>query len=307
MTFTERRGTHHAGSRDAGAGTGAVRVIPGAGPIGAEVTGIDLAAPIDADRFAVLESALHTHGVLCFRRQTWTDEAQMRFSRLWGPDLDIHPLHQYAKPDHPEIFVLSNIRDAAGRPIGAPDAAQYWHTDLSYTTHPSRVSILYGVEIPHDDDGKPLGETEFACSIRAYEALPETMKRRLSGLHAAHLAQKPKPGGNFMKPLDDATQARLREAVHPVVRTHPFTGAKCLYVSFAFTTRIVELPPDESDALLAELFAFQTRPEFMHVHRWAPGDVLMWDNCSTIHQGVGNYNPRRRLVYRTIVKGSAPF
>lgn len=277
--------------------------------VGAEVVGVDLSQPLDAARFKVIEDALQRYGVLWLRGQNWDDAQQKRFSHLWGEELDIHPFTQYGKPGHPEVFVLSNIRGEDGKSIGAEDAAQYWHTDLSYTRTPSRVSILYSVEIPRAADGSPLGDTEFASTRLAWEALPADMKQRLEGLKAAHLAQKPKVGSSgFMKKLDDKVQERLDEVVHPVVRTHPHTGQKCLYVNHGFTTRIIGMPEAESDALLNELYDHIVQPQFMHAHKWAPGDILMWDNCSTIHQGVGNYKwPQRRLIYRTIVKGSVPF
>ena len=288
----------------------AVRVRNTGGCTGAEVEGVDLSRPLDPADFRQIEAALHDRGVMCFRGQQLSDEQHIAFSRLWGDELDVHPLRQYAKPEHPEVFVLSNILDKRGNPVGAADAAQYWHTDLSYTTHPSRVSILRAIEIPHDDDGRPLGETEFASTAAAYEALPDALKARLGGLRAAHHAQKPTPSAisTFMRPVDQATQARLSEVVHPVVRTHPHTGRKCLYVNWGFTTHIVGEPREESDRLLGHLFELMTERRFVHVHRWAVGDVLMWDNCSVVHQAIGNYRlPRRRLLYRTIVKGSAPF
>jgi taurine dioxygenase len=276
--------------------------------IGAEVRGADLSRPMDAASFDVIEGALHQYGVVVLRGQSIDVPQQKAFSLLWGEELDIHPVRKFAMPGHPEILILSNIINENGEPAGAADAAQYWHTDLSYMTHPSRVSILYGVEIPQDDAGRPLGETEFASSAAAHDALPQRLRQRLQSLRAAHLAQKPKSRSHFVKPLDAETQARLKEVVHPVVRTHPYTGRKCIYVNPGFTTHIVGMPAAESDALLQELFDFILQPRFRYVHRWAAGDVLIWDNCSTIHQGVGNYRlPQRRLMYRTIVKGSAPY
>lgn len=285
-----------------------ITVVPSGEVIGAEVRGVDLSRPLSRDQFAKVEAALHEHSVIALRRQNIDIKQQKAFSILWGDALDVHPVRTFSMPGHPEILVLSNIIDDQGNPVGAAEAAQYWHTDLAYMKEPSRVSILYGVEIPMDDSGRPLGETEFASTTLAYDALPLELKSRLQGLKAAHLAQKPKTRSHFVKPLDAETQARLQEVVHPVVRTHPYTGRKCVYVSPGFTTHIVGLAAGESERLLQQLFDFITQPRFMYVHRWAAGDVLVWDNCSTIHQGVGNYRlPQRRLMYRTIVKGTAPF
>ena len=299
--------TKSAANMSAGIHADPITVIPSGAAVGAEIRGVDLSRPVGPDTFAQIEAALHEHGAVWFRDQKLDDAQQKAFSLLWGDELDIHPLRKFAKPGYPEVFVLSNILDVSGNPVGAVDAAQYWHSDLSYSTHPSRVSILQAIEIPMQD-GMPLGETEFASTAAAWDALPADMQHRLLGLKAAHLAQKPKSGGHFVKPLDSDTQSRLQEVVHPLVRTHPFTGRKCLYVNHGFTTHIVGLPPAESDRLLQELFDFIVQPRFMFVHRWAVGNVLVWDNCSTIHQGVGNYKlPQRRLIYRTIVKGGVPF
>jgi taurine dioxygenase len=285
-----------------------LRIVPSGDAIGAEILGADLSRPLDAASFDLIEGALHQYGVVVLRGQSIDVPQQKAFSLLWGDELDVHPVRQFAMPGHPEILILSNIVKENGEPAGAADAAQYWHTDLQYMSHPSRVSILYGVEIPHDDAGRPLGETEFSSTAAAYDALPGRLRKRLEGLRAAHLAQKPKSRTHFTKALDAETLSRLKETEHPLVRTHPYTGRKCIYVSPGFTTRIVGLPASESDALLQELFDFILQPRFMYIHRWAKGDVLVWDNCSTVHQGVGNYRlPQRRLMYRTIVKGTEPF
>lgn len=284
-----------------------IETRPSGAALGAEIKGVDLSQPLSAQAFARIEDELHAHGVIYIRDQAIDDARFLAFSHLFGPELDIHPFRQYAKPDHPEIFILSNIIEN-GRQIGALDAAQYWHTDLSYTTHPSRVSILYALEIPVQDE-RALGNTEFASAAAAYDALPAAMKARLQGLRAAHLAEKPKVRtSGFMRPLDAGTKSRLAPVVHPVVRTHPFTGRKCLYVNEGFTTHIVDIERAESDTLLAELFARQTRAEFVHAHSWRAGDVVMMDNCLCIHQGIGDYAlPLRRRIHRTIVKGSVPF
>lgn len=277
-------------------------------PAGARIHDVDLARPMDAATFAEVRRLLEARGVVAFTDQRIDDAAQIRFSRLWGEELDIHPFRRFAKPANPEVFVLSNMVDAAGEPVGAKDAAQYWHTDLSYSEFPSSVSLLYGVTIPRDDAGQPLGDTEFASTMLAYDALDDAMKRRLARLRAAHDAMKPKPGSSgFMKPLDDSTKAVLREVTHPIVRTHPTSGRKCLYVNPGFTTRVIGLGDAESEALLAELFDHILAPRFRYLHRWSERDVLVWDNCATIHQGVGNYQPPQwRLMYRTIVKGPSP-
>jgi taurine dioxygenase len=218
-------------------------------------------------------------------------------------------LRDFAKPDNPEVFVLSNIVED-GRPIGAADAAQYWHSDLSYTDHPSRVSLLYAIEVPRDQDGRAVGDTEFAAANMAYRELDDRTKERIQGLWAFHDARKAKKGksSHFSKPLAGDVAARLAQVRHPVVRTHPFTGVRCLYVNEGFTTHIDGLGQEESDELLHHLFAHMTRRDFVYTHKWEVGDLVIWDNCLTIHQGIPNYGPnQRRLMHRTIVKGSAPY
>lgn len=285
-----------------------LRIVPCNAPLGARIEGIDLSRPVDQSRFSEIETALHQYGVLVFPGQRLDDTSQKAFSLRFGPELDIHPLRDFAKPDNPEVFVLSNIVEN-GRPIGAADAAQYWHTDLSYTSHPSRVSLLFAVEVPHDDTG-PLGDTEFASAAMAYDGLDDEMKRRLAGLHAFHDAKKAKKSqsSHFTKPLATDVADKLRQVRHPVVRTHPFTGTRCLYVNEGFTTAIDGMSAEESDALLERLFAHMTRREYVYTHKWAVGDLVVWDNCLTIHQGIPNYGRhQRRLMYRTIVKGSVPY
>jgi taurine dioxygenase len=252
---------------------------------------------------------LHNYGIVVLPNQNVDDAAQKAFSLLFGPELDIHPLRDFAKPDNPEVFVLSNIVED-GRPIGAADAAQYWHSDLSYTDHPSRVSLLYAIEVPRDQDGRAVGDTEFAAANMAYRELDDRTKERIQGLWAFHDARKAKKGksSHFSKPLAGDVAARLAQVRHPVVRTHPFTGVRCLYVNEGFTTHIDGLGQEESDELLHHLFAHMTRRDFVYTHKWEVGDLVIWDNCLTIHQGIPNYGPnQRRLMHRTIVKGSAPY
>lgn len=287
----------------------AIAVHPLAAPLGAEIGDVDLSAPLSDGLFKTIEDALHQHQVLVFRNQRIDDGDMMRFSKRFGSELDIHAMLQFAKPDNPEVFVLSNIIEN-GRQIGAVDAAQYWHSDLCYTRTPSRISMLYALEVPVQN-GQTRGPTDFASTSVAYTLLPAEMKERLQGLKARFVASKKKPGKNtsHFNKMDGETQQRLDDSVvHPVIRTHPFTGEKAIYVNPGFTTEILDIDPQESEALLQFLFEHSTQSRFVYRHHWAVGDVVLWDNALTLHQGVGNYGPaQRRLLYRTIVKGSAPF
>jgi taurine dioxygenase len=286
-----------------------ITVIPSGRSLGAEIRGVDLSQTLGSTLFKQIEDALHQHKVLVFRSQTIDDAQQIGFSKLFGAELDIHSMTQFAKPDHPEIFILSNIVEN-GRNIGAVDAAQYWHSDLCYTPTPSRVSVMYAIEIPIKD-GKPLGPTDFANTVASWKALDPERRAKLEGKLAKFMVAKQKPSkkASHFNKLDDATKSRLQDfVVHPAVRTHPFTGEKALYVNHGFTTEILDMDSEVSQELLDYLFEFTTRPEFSYRHHWAPGDLVIWDNASTLHQGVGDYElPLRRLIHRTIVKGGKPF
>jgi len=277
-------------------------------PLGAEVTGIDVGRPMNDATFKRVEDAFHEHSVVVFRGQRLTPESHTAFSRRFG-DLLVHVLRQYNDPQVPEVLVLSNIFEE-GKPIGMQDAGQYWHTDLSYTAEPSRCSLLYALEVPFEN-GVALGDTVFVNTAAAYDALSDEMKARLAGLKATHSYtaryQRMQKGGKRVDLEDDQKKA-VPEVVHPIVRTHPFTGRKCLYVNEGFTVGIVGMPKAESDELLAELYAHVTDERFMYRHRWQVGDLLMWDNCSTQHNAVANYGPhQRRHMRRTTVRGSAPY
>ncbi|VTU17448.1 TauD/TfdA dioxygenase family protein [Variovorax sp. PBL-E5] len=290
------------------AATSAIRVTPTGAAVGARVEGVDLRAGVNPEQLHTIVDALGRFGMLYFPGQDLDDESLMAFSRLFGSELDIHALTQFAKPGHPEIFVLSNIVEN-GRPLGASDAAQYWHTDLSYSPTPSRVSLLYALKVPQDETG-PLGDTEFASTAQAYADLNASTKALVAGRRAFHDAKKvkPRPGSHFTRPLSVDVDQRLQQVSHPIVRTHKDSGAQCLYVNEGFTTAIDGLPPEEGRALLHRLFDHMTQPRYIYRHKWQTHDLVMWDNCLTIHQGIPNYGPHQpRLMNRTIVKGEVPF
>jgi taurine dioxygenase len=268
------------------------------GAFGVEVRGVDLAQPVPDRAFREIERAFREHAVVVFRDQRLDEAQQVAFSRRFG-ELDIHWLTQFLRPSFPEVLVISNVVED-GKKIGISDAGRFWHSDLSYTETPSRGALLYAIEIPQRDGG-PVGDTCFANIATAFDALPGDMRDRLSGLRAAFNLQK-----RYDKlDLTDAEKAKAPEVVHNVVRTHPLTGRKCLYVNEAHTARIVDLPEAESRALLAELYAHCARPEFVYRHRWRVGDLLMWDNYATQHLAHHDYAlPQRRLLYRTTLKGT---
>jgi len=279
--------------------------------LGAEIV-FDLAQPIDDRTFAELERLFHDNIIVFFRDQRLTDQQHIAFSRRLG-ELEIHIVKKYLLPDHPEILLISNVRNDAGEHIGLADAGFTWHTDTSYRKRPSRCSLLYAKEVPYRD-GKPLGDTVFANCIAAYEALPEAMKRRLAGLKAIHRYAMRRRVENSPRPKLTAAQlAETPDIAHPIVRTHPHTGRKALYVTAGEGIGIVlangeGMPEDEALDLIAELDAHCVRPEFCYRHRWQAGDLLMWDNASAMHLAICDYAlPQRRLMHRTTVIGLEPF
>jgi taurine dioxygenase len=280
------------------------------GPIGAEIVGVDLSKPVDEGTFAAIDATFAERSVIVFRNQTIDERQHVAFSRRFG-ELEIHVMRQYLLDGVPEILLVSNVQEN-GRPIGLVDAGQYWHTDLCYEVIPSRCSLLYAREVPVREDGTTLGDTMFTSAVAAYDGLPDAMKRRIAGLRALHRYgdryDAMRSAGSMRDELTAEQRARLTGAVHPVVRTHPQTGRKAIYVNEGLTVRILDLPEDESRDLLAELCAHIIRPEYRYVHKWQVGDLLMWDNCAVQHCAVADYAPPlRRLMHRTTVKGSVPF
>ena len=273
---------------------------------GAEID-FDLAQNIDDATFHEIERAFHDNIVVVFRNQHLTNESHIEFSRLFG-ELEIHIVKKYLLPDFPEILLISNIRDERGEHIGLADAGFTWHSDTSYRRRPSRCSLLYAKEVPQRD-GRPLGDTVFANTIAAYEALPEDMKRRLAGLRAIHrysarrrVADSPRPKLS-REQLDETP-----DVAHPIVRTHPYNGRKSLYVTAGECIGIENMPDDEAVELIADLDAHCVRPEFLYRHKWQVGDLLMWDNTSAMHLAICDYAlPERRLMHRTTVIGTVPF
>ena len=274
-------------------------------PLGAEVIGLDLAEDMDEATFRAVEDAFNEHSVLVFRDQRLGEARQLAFSRRFGP-LEVHVLDQYNHPRHPEILIVSNVMEG-DRHVGIYDAGRYWHTDLSYMEVPSRGSMLYALEIP-ERDGKPLGDTLFASTTAAYDALPEATKQRIEGLSAVysldHRHKRLVADGDAEAVLSDTHKAKAPEVVHRIVQTHPVTGRKILYVNEGQTARILDLPEDEGQALLEELCAACTRPELVYRHNWRVGDVVLWDNLPTQHIAICDYAlPQRRYLHRTTLRG----
>lgn len=285
-----------------------IEVVPFDAAIGAEIRGVDISKPIDPKTFAVIDAAYDRHTVLVFRNQKLTPEQHIAFGRYFGP-LEIHVLKRYLLENHPEILVVSNIVKEDGEFIGLPDAGQTWHTDTSYRERPSRGSILYALEIPRDEHGNAIGDTLFAGTGPAYDALPEAVKQKLAGRKAIHsykLRKRPTTGPRRAQ-LSQATINETPDIAHPAVRTHPNTGRKALYVFEGECIGIEGLPEDEGRELIAELTQHCIQPQFIYRHKWQVGDVVMWDNAASLHLAIADYKlPQRRLLHRVTVEGGVP-
>ncbi|HUZ75297.1 MAG TPA: TauD/TfdA family dioxygenase [Stellaceae bacterium] len=272
--------------------------------LGAEIVGLDLAQALDDATFAAVRRCyLDSEGVLVLRDQHITPEQHIVFSRRFGP-LAIHVLRQFMLPGHPEILLVSNIMEN-GKPIGLGDAGRYWHSDLSYVAEPSLGSLLHAQELPEEG-----GDTSFANLYAAYEALPPDVKRRLEGKRATHSYRKSYDvleGSTFRPKLSEAQKAAVQAVVHPVVRTHPETGRKALFVNEGFTERILDIPEAESRELLQFLFAHSTEARFTYRHHWQDHDLVFWDNRCVVHYAHGCPPELRRHMHRTTVQGDAPF
>ena len=271
--------------------------------LGAEIVGLDLAHDLPEDEFRAIRDAFNRYSVLVFRdQQALTPAQQVAFSRRFGP-LEIHVMRQFLHPEFPEILLVSNeVRD--GKNIGLADAGRYWHSDLSYKAEPSLGSLLCSKVLPAEG-----GDTLFASTIAAYERLPAALRSRLDGLRAEHdyaARSTQRSAGGLRPELSDTQRAEVPPVVHPVVRVHPETGKRALFVSEGFTTRILDIPEDESRAILDKLFAAQIEPAIIYRHKWQPGDMVMWDNRALIHLAAGCPPEMARTMYRTTVKGDVP-
>jgi len=237
-------------------------IAPTAETLGATVEGVDLAQPLGHAEFAAILKALGEYGVLRFPTQR-LDAAQMKaFSSRFGA-LEVNVAGAYQEPGHPEVMILSNIVEN-GMPIGARDAGQDWHTDMSYSETIALANMLYAIKVPRRD-GQPLGGTEFANMHGAYDALPDEIKTRLDGMTALHDFNKfwemmrLRPG-SWRKPMSPEQRALKPPVSHPVFLTHPITGRKVLYCNPGYAIRINELPERDSDDMLEYLFDHQLQP-----------------------------------------------
>jgi len=266
--------------------------------LGALVTGVDLSRELSAAEVERLGELLVAHQVLFFRDQPLTPQAQARFAARFGT-LHVHPIYPVL-PELPQIMLIDT------HPGFLPDNDN-WHTDVTFSPTPPLAGILAAKALPATG-----GDTLWSSSSAAYESLSEPMRGFLDGLTAQHSVAKSFPAERWAN--DPAAKERYERAIakhppvnHPVIRTHPVSGRKGLFVNEGFTTHINELPPPESQAVLAFLFAHVGRPELTVRWKWRVDDVAFWDNRVTQHYAIADYLPERRTMHRATVNGDRPY
>ncbi|WP_149535966.1 TauD/TfdA dioxygenase family protein [Siccirubricoccus phaeus] len=288
-----------------------MRITPNNAGLGARVEGIDLARPLSpADHRTVLR-ALGQYGVLCFPGQDLEAPHLADFGSRFG-ELEVNVANMFHAPGHPEVMILSNMKDAAGKPLGLNDAGQGWHTDMSYSEDIALANALHAKQVPLRD-GKPLGATQFRNMHAAYDDLPAELVARLEGRMAVHdfekfwdvMRQRP---GSIRKALTPEQRAKKPPVEQPIFRVHPITGRRVLYCNPGYAMYIPGMDRTESDAVLEFLFRHQAQEKYLYSHDWAPGDLLMWDNIGTVHNAVADYGPKEhRYILRVQIMATLDY
>jgi taurine dioxygenase len=278
----------------------AIEVHPVGGNLGAVISGVDLSAELDDETFAAVHQALLDHLVIFFRDQHLSPQQQIAFGRRFGK-LHVHPYIPCLE-GYPEVIKLQSAPDGPG---SMAYQSNTWHTDLTYEAEPPMASILRAVQVPAAG-----GDTMWNSLYAAYEALSPTMRRFVDDMTAVHYIAQSMPA-DFLEQKWAAKQVeRFHEATppveHPVVRTHPETGRKCLFVNRNFTSHIKDLSRSESDALLDFLLRHIEQPEFQVRFHWARDSMAMWDNRCTQHYALIDYRSQR-IMHRVTVCGDRPF
>lgn len=280
-------------------------VTPLSDAMGAEVTGIDAGNLDDAD-FERLRDALHEHIMLAVRGQALDPATQTDFAKRFG-EIQYHINSEHKMKDQPEVLILST-EVVDGKNVGIPDAGSDWHSDHSYVDRPTAYTILQSVIIPEHG-----GDTEWTNMVKAYETLSDDLKARIQGLIGIHTFNRARnPRSTKVSRHKNAAEYYGRvsppDSYHPMVRTHPATGRKALFVSPRFTIGIKDMDDAEAQPLLDELFAHIDNRDFVYHHSWKPGDLVMWDNRQTLHLACGGVKPPEvRRMHRTTVLGEVPY
>jgi alpha-ketoglutarate-dependent taurine dioxygenase len=278
---------------------GQLDVRPMSGYIGAEIFGADLSGRLDADVVAEIRAALLQWKVVFFRDQHITQAQHVAFGDRFGQVTPAHPTLPAAFADHPEILLLDNQQYAG---IDGPKVESRWHTDVTFVPNPPMGSILRGIVVPPYG-----GDTQWINLVVAYERLSEPIRSLLDGLHAVHQNTLHLSRGEMSNELQKMFQSKDIRSVHPVVRVHPETGERALFVNPNFTSHIVELSRQEGRHLLAMLYEHMTNPSFSVRFRWQPGSIAFWDNRATAHVVPTDVPPgAHRAMQRITIAGDLP-
>ncbi|MFN2260359.1 MAG: TauD/TfdA dioxygenase family protein [Parasphingopyxis sp.] len=278
-----------------------MEVTPSGQACGATITGVDLSQPLAAETVATIRAAWLEHLVLAFPDQTLTDDDLERFTLAFGPfgeDPFIAPI-----PGREHVIAISRRADET-----APLFAENWHTDWSFQKIPPAGTCLYGIEIPPEG-----GDTLYANQHAALEKMPEELRTKIEGRIAIHSAKNAyAPDGTYgeadrktdrsmdIRPSKDAEATKA----HPLIRSHPETGREAIYGCIGYSAGIEGMAQEDALALLMELYAWQTRDEFVYRHKWAAGMLVMWDNRALLHRATGGYEGHARLLHRTTIGGT---
>ena len=260
---------------------------------GAEVSGLDLSKPLDSRTIAELKSLWHKYELLLFRNQTMDEAEIVSFSKQLG-DLEIHIRKEFLSQKSPEILYVSNMTKE-GKPVGIlADSEVGWHYDQIYLPRHAVGSFLFSVKLPSSG-----GETSFSDMAAAYEALPQSMKNAIDGKKAVQSYEA--FNSLYSVPTSTEQKKKTPDIEHPLVRIHPYSGKKALYICPGMTTQIIGIDKSTSDDLLQELFDWSTKPEFVYTHVWQLGDGLLWDNACTMHRREPFDPKQERLMKRTTI------
>jgi alpha-ketoglutarate-dependent taurine dioxygenase len=279
-----------------------LRIAPLSATTGAECTGVDL-AQLKEGEWERLVEAYHQSSLLVVRDQKLANDAQIAFSERFG-ELELPIRKDYVGKDFAALHVVSNI-GADGKPNNTKGLENpgnfFWHTDASYMKRPASTTLLYAIEIPASG-----GDTNFANMHAAYDALPAAMQQRIASLRAIHSWEQSRHNSGS-RPASEEEKLQAPPVAHPLVRTHPETGRKGLYLG-NHTSHIEGMDVDEGRALLQQLLAHATQPQFVYRHKWQPGDIVIWDNRSLLHKASDDFdmNNCARVLHRTVVQGTVP-
>ena len=274
--------------------------------VGVEIQGVDVSGPMADDVFGAILDAFHAHGVLLFRGHALSPEALIAFSRRFG-EIEIYVDRRYLLPGYPEILVVGNVVENGVMTSLFVNHAEEWHVDMCFTERPTLGTLFHAVEAPPEG-----ADTLFAGAAVAYDALSEETRAQLDGLRAVYdyavMDEQLRVQDPTRPPMSGEMHQRFPPVAHPLVRTHPVTGRKALWIAPDVTSHVEDMEREEGLALLRDLLRHATQPQFVYRHEWREGDLVIWDNRSTLHSATpfdsGRY---RREMHRTTIAGDVPF